>query len=50
MSDVSYLSSKPIPVEERLIVALDVETNAAAQALVEQLGDTVHFYKVNDSR
>jgi orotidine-5'-phosphate decarboxylase len=46
MSDVSYLSSKPIPVEERLIVALDVETNAAAQALVEQLGDTVHFYKV----
>lgn len=42
----SLLSDKPIPREERLIVALDVPDAAAAKALVEQLGDTVKFYKI----
>lgn len=35
-----------IPVEERLIVALDVPGFAAAKQLVEQLGDSVRFYKI----
>lgn len=45
MSD-SFISSKPIPVRERLIMALDVASIAEAQALVEELGDAVVFYKV----
>lgn len=45
MSD-SFISSKPIPVRERLIMALDVSSIADAQALVEELGDAVVFYKV----
>jgi orotidine-5'-phosphate decarboxylase len=40
------LSSKPIPPEERLIVALDVPDPAAARSLVGVLGETVRFYKV----
>lgn len=35
-----------VPREERLIVALDVADPAEARALVEQLGDSVKFYKV----
>lgn len=35
-----------IPVEERLIVALDVPGFAEAKQLVEQLGDSVRFYKI----
>ncbi len=35
-----------IPVSERLIVALDHPTQARARSLVEELGDTVGFYKV----
>ena len=35
-----------VPREERLIVALDLADPAEARALVEQLGDTVRFYKV----
>ncbi len=35
-----------IPARERLIVALDVPTAREARALVERLGDAVHFYKV----
>lgn len=45
MSD-SLISNKPIPVRERLIMALDVSSIAEAQALVEELGDAVIFYKV----
>jgi orotidine-5'-phosphate decarboxylase len=41
-----FLSSKPIPVRERLIMALDVSSIPQAQALVEELGDSVIFYKV----
>jgi orotidine-5'-phosphate decarboxylase len=40
------LSDKPIPVHDRLIVALDVADAAAARALVTQLGDAVSFYKI----
>jgi orotidine-5'-phosphate decarboxylase len=35
-----------IPAWERLIVALDFPTQERARALVEQLGDNVHFYKL----
>ena len=42
----SLLSTKPIPPKERLIMALDVSSIAEAQALVEELGDSVVFYKV----
>ena len=35
-----------VPRNERLIVALDVADPAEARALVEQLGDSVQFYKV----
>jgi orotidine-5'-phosphate decarboxylase len=42
----SYLSKKPIPTRERLIMALDVPSIPEAQALVEELGDSVIFYKV----
>lgn len=45
MSDV-FISTKPIPVRERLIMALDVPGIPEAQALVEELGDAVIFYKV----
>lgn len=37
---------QPIPARDRLIVALDVETVAEAEALVSRLGDSVTFYKV----
>ncbi|MCK9609094.1 MAG: orotidine-5'-phosphate decarboxylase [Methylomonas sp.] len=45
MSD-TFISTKPIPVRERLIMALDVPSIPEAQALVEELGDAVVFYKV----
>jgi len=35
-----------IPRRERLIAALDVADAAQARALVERLGDAVHFYKI----
>jgi orotidine-5'-phosphate decarboxylase len=37
---------KSIPVTDRLIVALDVETRDEAQRIVDELGDAVNFYKV----
>lgn len=43
---LSQLSRKPIPVEQRLIVALDVPTVAEAIDLVELLGDSAGFYKI----
>jgi len=42
----SFISTKPIPVRERLIMALDVPSIDEAKALVEELGDSVIFYKV----
>lgn len=41
-----FISDKPIPVRERLIMALDVASITEARALVEELGDAVVFYKV----
>lgn len=41
-----HLSRKPIPPEERLIFALDVESREQAEAFVRDLGDSVLFYKV----
>jgi len=46
MSQMNLLSNKDIPVNERLIFALDVSTVAEAKQLVEQLGDSVVFYKM----
>jgi orotidine-5'-phosphate decarboxylase len=40
------LSSKNIPVQERLIVALDTDTVEQAKELVVALGETVWFYKI----
>lgn len=41
-----WLSKKLIPVEERLIFALDVDSVEEAKRLVERLDDHVSFYKV----
>lgn len=41
-----FLSKKRIPTKERLIFALDVPSNEQAQALVDTLGESVHFYKL----
>lgn len=45
-STQNYLSKKAIPAHERLIFALDVPNTDAAKALVEELGDSVSFYKL----
>ncbi len=42
----SFFSTKPIPHNERLIMALDLPSIAEARQLVETLGDSVIFYKV----
>jgi orotidine-5'-phosphate decarboxylase len=41
-----FLSAKPIPPRERLIVALDMPNAGEAKALVERLGDAAWFYKI----
>lgn len=41
-----WLSEKPIPVAERLIFALDVESVEDAKRLVEKLDDRINFYKI----
>ena len=40
------LSQKAIPAAERLIFALDVPDIASAKGLVDELGDSVRFYKL----
>lgn len=42
----NFLSAKPIPSDHRLIMALDVATTDQAKHLVEQLSDSVNFYKI----
>lgn len=42
----SLLSNKSIANHDRLIMALDLPSAEEAKSLVEQLGDSVHFYKV----
>ena len=46
MKTTSLLSDKNIPVEDRLIFALDYPSVEDAMAIVETLGDSVTFYKV----
>ena len=46
MKTTSLLSDKNIPVEDRLIFALDYPSIEDAMAIVETLGDSVTFYKV----
>ncbi len=41
----TFLSTKPIPVRERLIMALDLPSISEAKSLVEELDDSVIFYK-----
>ena len=40
------MTNLKIPARDRLIVALDIPTVDAAEALVTQLGDSVTFYKI----
>jgi orotidine-5'-phosphate decarboxylase len=42
----AFLSTKKIPPNERLILALDVPSADEARKIVEQLGDAVVFYKL----
>ena len=42
----NFLSTKNIPVNERLIVALDFPSTEEAENFVDLLGDTVVFYKL----
>lgn len=44
--DKSLLSDKDIPVDERLIFALDVPSIKDAKKLVDDLGDSISFYKI----
>ena len=46
MSALSLHSTETFPQRERLIVALDVPDAASARALVDELGDSVGFYKI----
>ena len=39
-------NNKNINRQDRLVFALDVDNIVSAKALVEQLGDSVHFYKI----
>ena len=42
----TFISKKPIPVRERLIMALDLPCTTEAKQLVSELGESVIFYKV----
>ncbi|OAD20089.1 orotidine 5'-phosphate decarboxylase [Candidatus Thiomargarita nelsonii] len=46
ISNKSKLSDKPIPTRERLIFALDVASTDEAKRLVQELGDSISFYKL----
>ncbi|MBK8174294.1 MAG: orotidine-5'-phosphate decarboxylase [Rhodospirillales bacterium] len=46
MLNSGLLSTKPIPADERLILALDVPSPQTAWQLVERLGPRVRFYKL----
>lgn len=46
MGDLQFQAHKNIPPHERLIFALDVDNQAKAKQLVEQLDDAVYFYKL----
>ena len=42
----NFLSTKNIPVRERLIFAMDLPSVAAAEEMIDRLGDSVLFYKL----
>ena len=44
--NTSFISQKDIPVEDRLIFALDVPSTDEAMQLVDDLADSVSFYKI----
>jgi orotidine-5'-phosphate decarboxylase len=46
LPETTASSNETIPLNERLIVALDVPTVDKALEIVEELGDTVQFYKI----
>ena len=46
MTTEGYLSTKPIPARERLILALDVASLEEGKRWVDRLGDSVQFYKL----
>jgi orotidine-5'-phosphate decarboxylase len=46
MMSANLLSTKPIPVRERLIFAMDVPTRGEVREWVKKLGDSVHVYKL----
>jgi len=46
VSAASPRRTAPIPARQRLIVALDVSDAARARALVQELGDSVEFFKI----
>src|SRR5215216_3837908 len=46
MSGRSFLSTKLMPMRDRLIFALDVPTKADALSWIDRLGDAVSFYKL----
>ena len=46
MNTTSLISEKNIPVEDRLIFALDYPSVDEAMSIVETLGNSVTFYKV----
>lgn len=45
-SAIQFLSDKPVPRQDRLIVALDVASAEQAKDVVRTLGDSVSFYKI----
>ncbi len=46
VSAASTPRTAPIPARQRLIVALDIPDAPGARALVQELGDSVEFYKI----
>lgn len=46
VKQIYSLSTKPIPVAERLIFALDVPSVEEAKRYVNDFGDVIHFYKL----
>ncbi len=46
VTDKTLLSEKQLPVNERLIIALDLPSSQEARDFVELLGDSVSFYKL----
>ena len=46
MADKASVVGRDAPIEDRLIIGLDLPSVDAARALVDRLGDTVRFFKI----